>query len=373
MHILTAKFRVLLLAAVVLSVVILLAAGSLIFFSDSGELPVVRTKPPNAVPLAILGDSDSHSFQDTFTYPPDSGERGGKYRAITFNWPEILDRLRGDELDLGEWRLWGPSKPIAKARELLGLPVRRPRKEDYRHNFAINGAGCKDLNTGWRQVDRLRAVIALDPAYWERGIVVIRIGVNSFAQTPNLDVLAVDPLAPDQHKSMTECVDAIANAITRLRSLAPSLRFVVVGIFNNAHWAKRLDRWQSTQELSNISAGLDQFDSALQTMAAADARVAFFDDRAFFRTHWGSRDSQGKPAYTEVVLPGGFTIENTAGDHPSNAVLGDGHAGTVWNALWCSSLLELLNREFDMSLTPLREREIQDFLSRAARNAGIEL
>jgi hypothetical protein len=347
-------------------VALVLAGGALVLFSDSGQSkPDPRERRPSLA-VAILGDSDSHSFQDNETFPPSSPERGGKYRSATFNWPEILVRLRGDQIDLGEWRIWGPHKPIAKAREILGLPVRRPRKEDYQYNFAINGAGCKDLNTGWRQVDRLLSVIALEPEHWRNGIVVIRIGVNSFGQTPHLEEVAKDPDAPSVNAAMRNCIGAIRQAVERLRSREPRLRFVLVGIFDNAQWAKNLEKWHSPQELANISTFLDRFDNALVQFATSDANLAFFDDRAWFEKHWGSRNSAALPAYQEVVLANGLHVSNSSGDHPSNAVVADGHAGTAWNALWVQALVELINDRFGASIRPINENEIAGFVDPAA-------
>lgn len=362
MHSARSKHPLLILLALFL--LLFIAGVSLVYFSDSGEEPIVPSKPRASTALAILGDSDSHSFKDTVAYPIGSAERGGKYRAITFNWPDILVRLRNQHLDLGERRIWGPPKPIAKARELAGLPVRRPRKQDYRHNFAINGAGCKDLNQGWRQVDRLLAVMALEPGHWRNGVVVIRIGINSFAQSDALDAFAADPRAPEQQHAMTECIGAIETAVARLRASEPTLRFVLVGIFNNVHWAKRLDRWQSSTQLSNISNALDRFDDALRRMAADDPNIAFFDDRAWFKTHWGDRDANGLPNYRTVELPSGLKVTNTFGDEPSNAVLADGHAGTVWNGLWTKRLVELLNEEFHLQIPPISDDEIAALVTR---------
>lgn len=42
--------------------------------------------PTSTVALAVLGDSDSHSYQDSLSFPPGSADRGGAYRARTFQW-----------------------------------------------------------------------------------------------------------------------------------------------------------------------------------------------------------------------------------------------------------------------------------------------
>src|SRR3546814_5297890 len=38
----------------------------------------------------------------------------------------------------------------SRAVGLLGINVRKPRKRDYRYNFAVSGATCGDFFGGWR-------------------------------------------------------------------------------------------------------------------------------------------------------------------------------------------------------------------------------
>jgi hypothetical protein len=312
-------------------------------------------------PVAVLGDSDSHSYHDSLSHET----RGGQFAATTFNWPEVLARLRADQLDLGDWGIWGPRRAIALAREVLGLQVRRPRKEDYRHNFSITGAHCGDLLGGWRQTQRLVAVMDEDPARWQQGIVIVRVGVNSFGGEPSLQQMASDRAAREPQAAISQCVRAIQDSIAAVRLRHPQTRFVLVGIFNNAHWAKYLHNWQSPAELANIDAALDVFDNALRTMAANDERIAFLDDRMWFKQHWGGRDENGKPDYRDVAFGNGTRVHNTSGDDPTNAVLADGHAGTIWSGLWVQNLIDLLNHEFGLGLRPVQEDEILSLLETA--------
>ena len=53
------------------------------------------------IPLAVMGDSDSHSYQDRIWLPPGDDEPGGPYRAQTFQWTEVLAQLRGTQLGGG--------------------------------------------------------------------------------------------------------------------------------------------------------------------------------------------------------------------------------------------------------------------------------
>jgi hypothetical protein len=62
--------------------------------------------PSGSIRFAVLGDSDSQSFHDSLTLA-DPSLRGGPYRATTWQWTEVLARLRGDQIDSGEWGAWG--------------------------------------------------------------------------------------------------------------------------------------------------------------------------------------------------------------------------------------------------------------------------
>lgn len=318
------------------------------------------------VPLAVIGDSDSHSYQDRLSFPEGTAKRGGRYRRTTLQWDEVLARLRGRRFDLGAWGEYGTAARVAGLGHRLGLHLRAPRKQDYRNNFAVSGQGCDGLMAGYRQVPALIAQMDEDPAAWRDGVVVIRIGVNDFGMAGQLDALARDPAAPQAQEPIAACVRAIGASVAAIHARHPATRIVLVGIFDNAHWPRYLDRWRSPRQLADIERGLDAFDHALLRMAQADPRVAFFDDRAWFAARWGGRGPDGRPAYRPVTL-GGLRIENREGDAPDNAVLADGHAGLVWNALWAQSLVVLLNARFGLGIVPIREEEIVALLPSAYR------
>ncbi len=48
-----------------------------------------------AIPLAVLGDSNSQSYHDPVWFPMQNGERGGAFRSRTFQWTEVLARCGG--------------------------------------------------------------------------------------------------------------------------------------------------------------------------------------------------------------------------------------------------------------------------------------
>ena len=134
--------------------------------------------PSDRIRLAVLGDSDSQSFHDSLTLA-DPSLRGGPYRATTWQWTEVLARLRGDQIDPGEWGAWGTGNYRAYFDEAFGFLAQTPRKDDYRYNFAVSGASCSQLmGHPLRQAVRLVDLMNTEPQAWRNGIVLIRIGVN---------------------------------------------------------------------------------------------------------------------------------------------------------------------------------------------------
>lgn len=324
----------------------------------------------SGLPVGVLGDSDSQSYQGRIAIGPIAATTppaGGRFHATTFQWPEVLARMRGETLHLGPWGTWGVPRwqSFARVRDGLGLRWRGPQKEDYRHNMAWS-SGCESLMEGpWRQAPRLLDIMDEDPVWWRRGGVVIRIGVNNFGKD-SLDLLADDPHAPRVRQQMDNCLDAIRQSVLLIRGRHPDTRFVLVGIFNNVHWTGYFEKFPSPQAQSNIAAGLDYFDNGLRRFVQEDPRQrAFFDDRAWFERHWGGRGPDGRPAYRAVDLGLGWPVTNTEGDDPRNAVLANGHAGLVWNVLWVQSLVDLMRTSFGLDIPAISDEEARAFVAKS--------
>jgi hypothetical protein len=310
------------------------------------------------IPLAALGDSDTHGYRDHVNFPSLMPHRGGKYFQTTHQWTEILSMLRSSELDLGTPTVTGTRGRIARALEWVGIDARSPRKFDHLYNFAFSGNGCEDLWEGSRQVPRLLRLMRTHPDYWAKGVVTIRIGVKNFGQRPELDRLVANPADPSVHAQINTCISELTRSAQAIRAQHPQTAIVLVGIFNNANLAYRHDHWHSPAQLAGIDQALDRFDHALKTLVAADKRMAFFDDRAWFASVWGGRDTRGRPAYRRLDLGAGLYVTNTIGDAASNAVLQDNHAGTAFNAKWAMALVQLLNSAFQMGITPITDAEL---------------
>jgi len=308
--------------------------------------------------LAVVGDSDSHSYHDRLRFNGEDGARGGVHHATTWQWTEALHRLRGGWIDQGEWAHHGSSGVVAQAAEWVGLPMRAPEKEDFRYNFAVSGARCESLMGGERQVPQLVRLMDEEPEAWRGGVVVIRIGVNSFGQQDSLERLAADPDDPALSAAITRCISAMREAVQHLHKNHPQTRVVLVGIFDNSNIGDSALAPRAPAALRNIATALDRYDDALRAMAVRDTRIAFFDDRAWFASLWGSRGADGRPRYRDVEIGGRLRISNTQGDAPSNAVLADGHAGSAWNALWAGALVDLIDRHFGARIPAVEQAEL---------------
>ncbi|MFX1671483.1 SGNH/GDSL hydrolase family protein [Paraburkholderia sp. A2WS-5] len=316
--------------------------------------------PSGRIRFAVLGDSDSQSYHDTLMLG-NPGDRGGPWRATTWQWTEVLDRLRGDQIDLGEWAVWGTGKYRAYFDEAFGFLARTPPKDDYRYNFAVSGATCNQLmGHPLREAIRLVDLMDTEPQAWRGGIVLIRIGVNDIGAHDVLDELSRDSTASRPRALTNACIDAIDEAVALIRRRHPDTYVVLVGVLSNAD--ANYDKWLSGREIANIDAGMDFFDNGLRKLAAAYRGVYFLDDRAWFRSLWGTRDGQGRPLYKTVHLSPGWAITNTSGDDPHNALVSDGHAGVVWNTLWTQHLITSLDAAFGLHLKPITDAEVIGFL-----------
>jgi hypothetical protein len=247
----------------------------------------------------------------------------------------------------------------AEVLDFIGVGGRAPRKQDFRFNFAVSGAVCADLHQGYyRQLPRLlREIGGSDD--WAGAVVVIRVGINDVGTVPFLDRLAARPDDLDAYATIDACSAAIGSATDQLLLKEQRLRVVLVGVLDNSDWPPNLKRWRSAAETAAIRRGMDRFDAALRRIAAANPdRVIFFDDRQWFRTIWGGRDSNGQPAYRPIVLGHRLQVEHRQGDDFKSSVLQDGHAGSVWNALWARSLVDTLNADFGTAITPIKVEEV---------------
>ena len=344
-----------------------LGVGILALWSDGTSAGLPKDNAPSgAIALAVVGDSNSHSYQDSISFPSGTALRGGPLHSRTFQWTEVLARLRGQELDQGPWVVWGRPGMVAWGRELIGLPGgRASKKEDYLYNFAHSGATCGQLMGGWperlRQVPPLVHLMDEDPQRWRDGVVVIRIGDNDWHSV--LDLQARDPKAPEVRAVVTHCVEQIRAAIRLINTAHSTTRILLVGVDNGADDPERFDNYRSTAATTNIRAAVDDFNAQLRALANGDTRIAFFDGDLWSRQIWGSRRPDGTPDFRPIIIGGKLRVTYTVGNEPNNAVLPDDHVGLVWNALLAQALVARMREAFSLPLTPISDEELARFVA----------
>jgi hypothetical protein len=197
---------------------------------------------------------------------------------------------------------------------------------------------------------------------WRHGVVVVRIGINDLGVEERLEEMARDPDAAAVVQTTRACTADIAAAVALVRERHPETYLVLVGILDNADCPPWSERPRSPRELANVTTALDRFDAALRRLAEADPRIAFFDDRDWFRAHWGSRDPDGTPAYRTIAVGRSLRVVHAMGDAPTHSILADRHAGLVWNTLWCQSLVRLLATQHGLPVREIAPAEVEQFL-----------
>lgn len=319
---------------------------------------IVADNSPS-IRLAVLGDSDSHSYADKIWFSEGGTFRGGKYRNQTLQWTEVLEEFRGTEVEQGQWGTWGTWGRVARFAGLFGIRLRTPRKQDYEYNFATSGALCFNLMADEsNQTQHLLRLVSRDETGWKKGIVLIRIGINDLGRQGFLDRAAADGLSETVLAAINACGKAIETSVRIIGQQQPGLYIVLVGILNNSDWPPYFEHWQSSTAQANIHSALDLFDERLRKLAAEADHVEFFDDRSNFRGYFGGRDSDGKPDYHKVELERGIFITNSLGNSPEHAILKDGHGGTLLNALWSRDFIDFINVKWALGITPVSDQEI---------------
>lgn len=318
----------------------------------------LATASDTRIPLAVLGDSDSHAYHDSILLPKPH-LRGGPFRSTTYQWTEVIAALRGQDIDLGPWGIWGTRAKIAAVLTAFGLEGRAPRKQDHRFNFAISGAECADLVEGpYRQTERLLRLMRNDPQRWSRGVVVVRIGVNTIGKTADVEGFARDGLDARASARIEKCAADVRRAFAMIRAEHPGTIVVIVGISDESDSAEGLARWPDPSSRASIAAVMDAYEERLRAIVAADPRGAYFSDRHWFRQLWLERGSSGVWRSRPVNVGGPESVVNGVGDHPRFATLADHHAGTVQNGLWVRELLELLRTRFGLQVRTIAPNEV---------------
>jgi hypothetical protein len=303
-------------------------------------------EPPAGLPVAVLGDSDSHSYHDSLN----GVARGGANNAKTYNWLELWERLRPAEVDPGPFERAGDSRLMALMKEAAGVPTRTPPKLDFLYNYAWSGARCASLDAEWpEQARRFLTRLSAEPSRWADGLVIIRIGINDFGQGPQLRLWARTPEAASQ--PVESCLDAIGATVAEIRKRS-RVHIALVGIDRdyNAPFGVL-----PAADIAAAEAPLARFDAGLAALAARDPRIVFVEDAVWFEERFGTR---ADGTLSDAATIAGFKVANAVGDGPGFLHTADGHAGTIASGLFLQHLVRRLNEKFAWRLSAPSDEEI---------------
>jgi hypothetical protein len=323
-----------------------------VFDPEIAELYRPSRFPSKGIPIAMLGDSGSQGYGDT--------RHGGAYHDITWGWPDIWALRRPSEVDLGHVDEWGTSYRIAKIRARLGLPARSPTRYDFDNNYAESGMFCESLlqsedQTARWLLDRMRR----EPARWNRGLVIIRMGLMDFGLPDSLDIWSKTGLDARARSRVGGCLEPIRTVVAEIRKLGAA-RVALIGISRIYNLPGGDDRWPEHVQLQRIEEVLAYYDAQLGKLAERDDLVAFVDDMQWFRDRLGD---QLTGTLGSTFMLEGKAIYRALGDEPDNLLVKDTHFGTVYNGLWLNSLIAQLNARFGLGFTPITEAEILQMIS----------
>lgn len=345
----------LLLALVVTGVTVWLG----LFLRDARALSPVNLE--NRIPVAVLGDSDSHSFADRF-----DNVRGGEFGEVSYNWTQLWNLLYPEEVEQGTMGVWGTHYAIARVMYRLGLRAKAPRKFDFQHNYAYSGQGCDSLLHNWPYQARwLQQTLRRDQDYWHNGLVIIRIGINDFAQYRHYGQWRETGLDNDSRSIVKACIDAIIETTEILLGSHEGVTVAISGVVRNYNAHPPTGNEFSQPDLDDyrlVEEVLNYFDSELQQYSHSRPRVAFFDDKYWLASLFGDKAAGQHREF--AMIDDRFRVNYGSGDHPENIVLADLHGGTIYNGLWLRNMLQQINSNTDYNFSLPTESQLVEIVCR---------
>ena len=214
------------LAIVAIVAVLALAAYALVVHRSHRRAAV----SPSVPPVAVLGDSDSHSYQDRISFPPAAGSAAPNTATSRCNGPKCSRAFAGMHSTSTHGArtapaAFRPSSRRSSARRTQAAPRGLPLQ------LRDVGRRMQRSLTGWEEAPALVKLMDGEPERWQHGIVIIRIGINTFGKVKSMNGLARSPPDPDVIASIDACIADYRDAVALIRARHPGTRFVLVGIF----------------------------------------------------------------------------------------------------------------------------------------------
>lgn len=336
----------------VVPVVLLFVTGTALFFEPELRLLTMKKEKPTGTKIAVLGDSDSHAYRDKVL----GVRRGGIYHEQTYQWTEVWNALRPQEVDFGPWGIWGTRSKVASLRAVFGLPARVMKKNDFRYNFSKSGCRCDSLFDVYPfQANSLLSLIKVNPDLFAHSLVFIRIGINDFGQVHHLQNWAKTGLGKQAKKTVGYCLEQIEKTVQFLLAAIPTINVVLVDISHDYNAGSLAQDAFNQDDSEGVMAVLNYYTDGLKKMAKSNEHIAYIDTVSH-RNRWGDRFKGNLKM--EMSLSGEQPIRNDRGDEPFNLGLNDGHASTVNNGLWLQHAIIEINRQLGLKFTEISELEI---------------
>lgn len=298
--------------------------------ATASPFPSATSTSPS-LSVALIGDSNSDEYRA-------NDARGGTYGATTFNWAELLARLRG--MTLGPWGT--RSEPRRTGYEFLWA---RSGAVAYNARFDQAPGAASQVQAG-----RVQAVIV-----W--------VGGNDFRPLGTLSYQRIydGSLAGSQlDGAITWVVDQVLGAAQTAAAGVPS-RVMVVGmqqgfsgparVFNSADLAAM--GMPDPAKLARVTNAVYAFNAQLSARAQAAGYHWFDLDGATAAELTPRRTADGS------LLVGGQVIDYLShGDEPHHLLLADTHYGTAMSGLVANLFARALNAQFGAGLAEFSDAEI---------------
>jgi hypothetical protein len=262
----------------------------------------------SAQTLGLVGDSGTDEFQA-------EDQRGGSYGDTTFNWVELLTRLRG--VNLGAWG--------SRA---------EPRRTGYAFDWARSGATACDVVTGG-QASGLQAQIAAGQVAW----VATMFGANDFALWNGTyqDIYSGALSGAALQAKIDGIVACSAQVVEAVSGVGAGHAFIgnIADVGSSpslqAQFPNAVNRKRVSDAIAAVNVGI--------AAEVAARGMTLLDLNQVSGELLSRLDANGN-----LVVGGELISATTPGDEPHHMLLGDdNHAGTVTNGLIANVFLGPMN------------------------------
>lgn len=292
------------------------------------------------IKVGVMGTSKSDAFRGT-------DNRGGTFSSVTFNWLELLVRLRG--FDAGTWGSYA-----------------EPRRTDYARNWSRSASHSGSLISGGQhtglaaQLDSTTYVILAgggndirpdDPGYERVSYGTI------YNDATNPPTYYADPIVDDVLTAVDTC-------------LAANPAGIMVWDYADLNSDPNIGAsWPNATNRARVSAVWAEINNQLAVACAS--RGVFLAEYGKWSDDLISKYIQDSGSTTlDELFVWNKTITYGLNNDPQYFLIADTHFGTVANWLLASWVIESLNEHYGLGLRPGRPYEVFDVVGWTGRPTG---